>query len=372
MRKIFPKPILAFITIMLVIGSIYWIESTKVRPSGNTTSGDTSIDVETVARNNQRSDKKGQSSVCSGRPAQKIVAPAGFVNTDGEPVTIEQYIGRKVILVDFMTYSCINCQRTFPYINAWYEKYKNSGLQIIGIHTPEFEFEKEKDNVEQAATKFGIKYPLVLDNKYGTWRAYDNHYWPHKYIIDINGCIVYDHIGEGGYAETEKEIQKLLKERNKKLNINAAIAGGIVNPEAVISASGTRTGEIYFGANRNGQYLGNGNSSETGIQNLTKPKGIKPDRLYLDGKWDIKDEFAEAKEAGASIILKYKAKDVYSVMAAPEGSEITIYQDGRMIKKIKVKEDRLYNIIENQGAEEHLLRITIDKPGLQAFTFTFG
>ena len=153
------------------------------------------------------------------KPFVEIVNPAGFVNTDGVPITIGQYIGKKVILVNIMTYSCSNCQATFPYVNSWYEKYADDGLLVIGIHTPEFAFEKDIKNVTTAMQKFGITYPVVLDNEYATWNAYANRYWPHKYLIDINGRIVYDHIGEGAYAETEQQIRKALAERTEVLSL---------------------------------------------------------------------------------------------------------------------------------------------------------
>jgi cytochrome c biogenesis protein CcdA/thiol-disulfide isomerase/thioredoxin len=146
----------------------------------------------------------------------EIVDPSGFVNTD--PITIGELIGDKVVLIDFWTYSCINCQRTLPYLTSWYEKYRDTGLEIVGIHTPEFAFEKNTDNVIEAANKFGITYPIVLDNDYATWGAYKNQYWPHKYLIDIDGFIVYDHIGEGAYEETEAKIQELLEERSEVLD----------------------------------------------------------------------------------------------------------------------------------------------------------
>ena len=148
--------------------------------------------------------------------AKEIVAPAGFINTGGEPVRIADHVGKNVILVDFLTYSCINCVRVQPYLNAWHEKYADKGLMIIGIHTPEFEFEKDITNVERAMRDMEVRYPIVLDNNYSTWRAYQNSYWPRKYLIDIDGYIVYDHIGEGGYEETARKIQKLLMERTAR------------------------------------------------------------------------------------------------------------------------------------------------------------
>src|SRR3989338_3982296 len=147
--------------------------------------------------------------------AKEISTPDGFINTDN--ITIGELVGKKVVLLDIWTYSCINCQRTLPYLKAWHGKYKDKGLVIIGLHTPEFEFEKIYDNVRAAVQKFGITYPVVLDNDYSTWRAYRNQYWPRKYLIDIDGYIAYDHIGEGGYEETERQIQKALEERMTRL-----------------------------------------------------------------------------------------------------------------------------------------------------------
>lgn len=148
-------------------------------------------------------------------PYVEIVNPSGFVNTNDAPVRIGDYVGKKVILVYILTYSCINCQRTFPYVNSWYEKYENEGFIVIGIHTPEFAYEREKANVEEAMKQYGITFPVILDNEYATWNAYGNKYWPRRYLIDIHGNIVYDHIGEGGYAETETKIKELLDERTR-------------------------------------------------------------------------------------------------------------------------------------------------------------
>jgi len=185
--------------------------------------------------------------------AKEIVAPAGFINVDN--VKIQDLIGKKVILVDFWTYSCINCQRTLPYLTSWYEKYKDQGLEIIGVHTPEFEFEKKIENVQWAIDKYGIKYPVALDNDYGTWNAYANRYWPRKYLIDIDGYVVYDHIGEGAYDATEKKIQELLRERMVRLNLSGEVAGGMVSPEGGGSGGrrfGQKSGDIFW---RQSQYL---------------------------------------------------------------------------------------------------------------------
>jgi thiol-disulfide isomerase/thioredoxin len=159
-------------------------------------------------------------------------------------------------LLDFWTYSCINCQRTIPYLNAWYAKYKDAGLEIIGVHTPEFDFEKKYENVAAAVRKFGIQYPVVMDSNNRTWNAYGNMYWPEHYLIDINGLVVDRHIGEGGYAETEAKIQQLLTERKDALNDSVAIPTGTVDITSTIQANSPET---YFGATRN-EYLTNGTS----------------------------------------------------------------------------------------------------------------
>lgn len=144
--------------------------------------------------------------------APEISSPDGFINTEGKPVTISELKGKKVVLVSFWTYSCINCKRTLPYLNDWYTKYKDQGLEIISIHTPEFAFERVQKNVENAVLVQNIKYPVVLDNDYSTWNSYGNQYWPRKYLVNKDGYIIYDHAGEGDYEETEKQIKKALEE----------------------------------------------------------------------------------------------------------------------------------------------------------------
>lgn len=144
----------------------------------------------------------------------EIVKPSGFIHAD--PFKLEDIVGKKIVMISFMTYGCINCIHTMPYLNAWYEKYKDQGFEIVGIHTPEFAYEHKIENVRSALEKYGIKFPVVLDNDYATWNAYGNNYWPRKYIIDLDGHIVYDHIGEGDYDGAEKKIQELLQDRKNR------------------------------------------------------------------------------------------------------------------------------------------------------------
>lgn len=355
--------ILLIITIVLVVISILYIESyridvNQIRKQAELQPNPLSMDLE---------EKEKVYSV-----AKEIVNPAGYLNTD--TINIMDQIGKNVVLVDFMTYSCINCQRTFPYLNAWNEKYKDKGLQIIGIHTPEFDFEKDIDNVRDALGMYGIEYPVVLDNDYGTWTAYGNRYWPRKYLIDIDGFIVYDHIGEGGYDEAEKMIQQLLEERKERLGLDIQISTDIVTPEGVeaIAKGIDISPEIYFGAKRN-EHLYNGYSGIVGEQEFEEQPTIKSDTLYLLGTWDIQPEYAENKTADAKIIFKFNARNVFMVASADEEIPIEIYVDGELLDKdIKVQDERLYRLIEGDDYGEHTLEIVVKSPGLKAYTFTFG
>lgn len=304
--------------------------------------------------------------------AKEIAGPSGFVNT--QPITISQFIGQKVILIDFMTYSCINCQRTYPYLNAWWDKYKDHGLLIIGIHTPEFDFEKKIDNVRAAAAKYGLKFPLVLDNDQGTWNAYGNLYWPREYLIDIYGNIVHDQIGEGGYGETERAIQKALLARKVALGLkDEVVPGGFVAPSNAIEidAAKIKSEETYFGAARN-SLLGSGIAGLSGLQTMPAPRNMKANVLYLTGQWDFQAEYAENKSAGAVITYRYNAKNVYLVASSPAGVRLKVLLDGKPLGTVFVKDDRLYKLVEGSDYGEHTLEITIESPGLRAYTFTFG
>lgn len=304
--------------------------------------------------------------------APEISSPDGFVNTAGKSVTISEFKGKKVVLLDIWTYSCINCQRTIPYLNEWYKKYEDKGLVIIGLHTPEFSFERVQKNVEDAVKRFGIKYPVVLDNDFSTWNAYQNQYWPRKYLIDIDGYIVYDHAGEGQYAETEKRIQEALKERTYKLGMKEVIPESISDPKNKIEFSSGSVGspEIYFGSARN-DYLANGDAGRSGSQTLTIPSEIKLNNLYLGGSWSITSEDA-SNNGEADVVFKYKAKNVYIVASSSEGGDVEVYVDGKLNKIIFIKDEMLYKLIEGGDYAEHTLMLKIKKGGVGIFTFTFG
>lgn len=395
--------ILAF-ALVLIGGAILYFESLKPQRAGNNEGATIPIAFHELASNATSAGRsleetpnpaEGATGAPHGRvlsiaekqkeyrPAKEIVHPSGFVNA--KQISIGERVGKEVILVDFWTYSCINCQRTTPYLNAWWQKYKDKGLVIVGIHTPEFAFEKKYENVLAAVKKFGIEYPVVLDNDYATWSAYNNRFWPRKYLIDIDGFIVYDHIGEGGYVETEQKIQEALRERMDRLGTPVALNGGAVDPQDAPSVDVSRVGspEVYFGAGRNSLFK-NGVPGRVGSQSLALPSQAAPNALYLAGDWNFETEYAENKSAGAKIIFRYRAKTVHFVASAESGTRIRILKDNKPLgasagidvsetdSSAFIKEDRLYTLIEDAAYGEHTIEITIESPGLRAFTFTFG
>ncbi len=318
--------------------------------------------------------------------APELAGISGHINTNSS-LTIGSLKGN-VIIVDFWTYTCINCIRTFPYLKDWHEKYEDDGLVIIGAHTPEFEFEKEYENVKSAVEKYGLKYAVVQDNNYETWRAYNNRYWPHKYLIDIDGFIRYDHIGEGGYEETEKVIKELLDERmqrygKKKISEYEEKPSGIVD----VDYGKIGTPEIYFGYGFTRGNFGNkeGLPAEK-IVDYKVPASLEPNNVYLGGKWKVnKDNVELAGEEGA-IFLGYDAKVVNIVAGSENGSEAMVFVDTNDLDDSKkgadvvltsngsaanIKEGRLYSIVDYEYGTG-LLELRVSGEGFKLYTFTFG
>ena len=318
------------------------------------------------------------------RLAPELTKITGFINS--KPITLADLRG-KVVLVDFWTYSCINCIRTIPYLNAWYEKYADKGLVIVGVHTPEFEFEKDYNNVQAAVEKFHIRYPVAQDNDKQTWNAYDNRYWPRKYLIDADGYIRYDHIGEGGYAETEKVIQSLLAERADSIGANNTIDQSISNPESSQSVNFDRinTPELYFGYQYSRAPLGNSEGYRPDqIVNYTIPDNTKivPNRIYLAGEWKNNADHMELQSQVGHIVLSYSAKAV-NIVAGGKG-ELRILEDNSALDNnsrgtdisengtVTINGQRLYNVVEHEGYGNHQIAIEVAGRGFQIYTFTFG
>lgn len=378
------KKNLSLIVVLILIGSVIWyLESQKASPS-SLGIGDAEIQLsQNESIDPMRIDEKEKAYP----RAKEIVAPSGFLNTPGDqPITIEEIIGDRIVMVDFWTYSCINCQRTMPYLRAWHDKYAEHGLTILGLHSPEFEFEKERANVEEAMERFGVRWPVVQDNDFGTWRAYKNRYWPRKYLIDVDGFIVYDHIGEGAYASTEMKIQELLKElKVRKGEDPSTVPTGVSEPLDVIERS--RTGrispEVYFGSLRN-EYFANGTRKRSGSQTLTEPESIDEGDLQLVGEWDIQREYSMNLSEQAKIRYRYIAKDVFMVLSADEPVRVQVLRNGKPLTEdrgadvdsegfMTVQQEKLYKIVaDTNNKEPYTLELVVEQPGLKAFTFTFG
>ncbi len=370
------------------VQSIAITDATQARATETTTTGTTTQDAGLKTTTASAAPKQDRSAILKAKaakypPAVELIPGGGFINTD--PFTLKSLIGKKVILVDFWTYSCINCQRVTPYLNAWYDKYKDQGLVIVGVHTPEFDFEKDYNNVKNGVADLGIKYPVVQDNNMSTWNAYGNRYWPHEYLIDIDGYIVHDKIGEGGYDESEKAIQTALQERANVLGLNQKISTGVTTPSNAISVQGqmVQSPETYFGSARN-EYFGNGKQGTAGSQTLTLPTTQNANTLYLDGTWNFESQFAQNTSLSAKIVYKYSAKNVYFVASSDNGVKVKILRDGKVLTgaeagkdvaadgTLTIKENRLYTLVNGADYGEHTLQIEVEGAGLDAFTFTFG
>ena len=319
------------------------------------------------------------------KTAPDLAGIAHYLNTT--PEELEARIGDSVVLYDIWTYSCVNCIRTLPYITAWDEKYADQGLLIIGVHSPEFEFEKDVDNVRRAVEKYGIEYPVVLDNDWETWDAFENRYWPRKYVADHEGYVRYDRIGEGGYQETERVIQQLLAERAAALGMQAAAAEPLVDIDE-FQHTAFRTPELYFGyyfaQNRNNLGSSEGFSPGRTIE-YERPDGVEHNKFYMVGTWiNGRDGMSLPDGEDGSVLLRYSAKEVNIVTAG--AGVIQVLVDGAPIRPdiaghdvdpdtglITTDEPRLYNVISAESSSTHELELQVDNGGgFEIFTFTFG
>ena len=316
------------------------------------------------------------------KKAPNLVGIEYYLNTT--PEELDKQIQNNVVLYDIWTYSCINCIRTLPFITSCDEKYSNEGLLIIGIHSPEFEFEKDPKNVQDAIEKFEITYPVVMDNKMETWKAFENNYWPRKYIADHTGNLRYDHIGEGAYQETEKIIQQLLDERAQALGIQTTSNKELVSIEE-FEHTPFRTPELYFGY-KFAQYRNNLGSSEgfqpDRIVTYAEPQKIELNKFYPIGEWKNYSDNMELTKNNGSIKMFFEAKEVNIVTnnigeldISLNGLPLDEKNIGRDISsngKLFVKDPGMYNIIDSEISISGVLEINVKGKGFQAFTFTFG
>jgi cytochrome c biogenesis protein CcdA/thiol-disulfide isomerase/thioredoxin len=288
------------------------------------------------------------------------------------PLTPAQLKG-KVVLVDFWTYSCINCIRTLPHIEGWYEKYKDQGLVVIGVHSPEFPFEGKPDNVAAAVKKFGITYPVAMDNDYVTWKNYKNEYWPAHYLINRDGKVVETHFGEGHYVETENAIRKLLG-----LDQTAA-----TTPD-VSATTKDQTPETYVGYHRAARLASPQPVTRDHSQTFSIPADLQMHQWALSGQWTVASDRITAGYAGASLRLHFKAGKVFLVMGNQSGHAVTatLKLNGKPIGDnagkdapggvVTIDQQRLYELVSQPSVSEGVLDITANAPGLDAYAFTFG
>ena len=320
------------------------------------------------------------------RKAPEFKGITSYINTNQTKLSD---LKGKVVLVDFWTYSCINCIRTLPYLVDWNQTYSDKGLVIVGIHSPEFEFEKNIDNVKQAVARFGIKYPVLLDNDHGTWDAFQNSYWPRKYLVDSEGYIRYDHIGEGGYAETENAIKSLLAERSnlQGLEISNLNQTKLIVPSAPsVDFNQIKTPELYFGYQYAKAQLGNieGFNPEKTVNYTIPSSNLDTNVIYLQGLWKNNPDNMELVGPDGKITLVYSAKSV-NIVAGGKG-EVTVGEDGKGEQtnnsskgndtdpegKLSIDGQRLYNIADNTNYGNHHIEIDAKGPGFKIYTFTFG
>jgi cytochrome c biogenesis protein CcdA/thiol-disulfide isomerase/thioredoxin len=306
--------------------------------------------------------------------APEFVGNEQWFNTPGDkPLTLRGLRGR-VVLVDFWTYSCINCIRTLPYLKAWDAKYRKDGLTIVGVHTPEFPFEREASNVETAISENGIRYPVAQDNEQATWNAYGNQYWPAEYFIDAQGRVRYVHFGEGEYGEKEKVIRELLAEAGR------TVKGREIQIHAVAPSATVTTPETYLGAARAERFTNA--MLSPGSHDFTAPKSLPANEFAYHGKWSISLDSATA-EAGASLDLNFGARRVYLVLGSPgHDRRVKVLLDGQPISGADAGSDvhggavtvigqRLYNLVDLPKVGHHILTLELEA-GVEGYAFTFG
>lgn len=302
----------------------------------------------------------------SGPAAPEFTGIKEWINSD--PLTIEGLRG-KVVLVDFWTYSCINCIRTQPYLNAWYEQYHDQGFEIVGVHAPEFAFERESANVQRAVVDAEIKYPVALDNDFKTWAAYHNNYWPAKYLIDQDGNVVWSHFGEGEYEEAEEQIRKLLGSSGEKSKTTGEISSTTVG----------QSPETYLGTQRARGFAGEPRlRNDSNDYSAAKLRDVNS--WTLDGRWQVDEESITSEADGASLSYRFSGREMFLVMSGPAGSTATVTVDGTPANPgadvvdgtVQVGDARLYKLVKfDKPQSGATVKITFSK-GVKANAFTFG
>jgi cytochrome c biogenesis protein CcdA/thiol-disulfide isomerase/thioredoxin len=305
---------------------------------------------------------------------------------DSPPLSARQLKG-KVVVIDFWTYSCINCLRAIPYVEAWWEKYKDDGLVVIGVHTPEFAFEKDVANVQKSLGDLKITYPVAVDSNYAIWNAFHNQYWPAHYFIDAEGQIRYHHFGEGQYDESEQVIQQLLKENGASLKHAGLVQVNGTGAQAAPDSRDVASPETYIGYERQQHYASPEAIKQDKAQTYSAPVRPTVNQWGLVGSWKLSGEHATLNSAPGKVIFRFHARDLHLVLGPGKNGKPVRFRvkidgtapgadhgvDTDESGSGEVKEYRLYQLIRQKGAvEDRTFEIEFLDPGVQAFAFTFG
>jgi cytochrome c biogenesis protein CcdA/thiol-disulfide isomerase/thioredoxin len=317
---------------------------------------------------------KLQGALATPYPAPEFAASDKWLNTpNNQPISIKNLKG-KVVLVDFWTYSCINCIRTLPYITEWDKKYRKDGLVIVGVHAPEFEFEKNMDNVKQAISRYNIKYPVAMDNNLDTWINYNNQYWPAHYLIDKNGMVVYTHFGEGQYQETENNIRVLLGQKTI----------GNSTEDSGLNYNISQTPETYLGYARTEAFASPEGIIMDKANNYSLPGFLSVNNWALQGNWTIHKQQIVSGNGKSGLQLNFNARHVYLVLGSANGKpiKVSLKLNGKLVtntagkdvknSSVMISNYRLYDLIDQGKVANSLLEINASESGVEAYAFTFG
>ncbi|WP_086689502.1 thioredoxin family protein [Nostoc sp. T09] len=313
-----------------------------------------------------------------------LVGAIAWLNS--QPLTVDGLRG-KVVLINFWTYTCINWLRQLPYVRAWAEKYKDQGLTVIGVHTPEFEFEKNIDNVRRASTEMRIDYPIAVDNDYAVWRAFGNHYWPALYFIDTQGRIRHHQFGEGGYEQSERVIQQLLSESGTDRVGQEMVEVDAHGFEAAADWNSLKSPENYLGYERTENFASSGSAVLNKPRLYTVPAQLKLNQWALSGDWTITRQAIVLNKSGGRIAYRFHARDLHLVMGPSERGtcvRFRVFVDGQPTIAARgldvdvrgegtATKQRLYQLVRQpQPITDRQFEIEFLDAGVEAFAFTFG
>ena len=335
--------LIAFVAVAIIAGASVFV-ATRVEPEDLGGAGDLSVKAQSV-------------------PA--LAAAKGWINSP--PLTPNDLRG-KVVVYDFWTYSCVNCVRTLPHLKALYDRYASNGLVVIGIHSPEFDFEKNHDNVAKAVQQLGVTWPVALDDDMAIWNSFNNNYWPEEYLTDRDGKLRQVYIGEGQYDQKEDDVRTLL---GVPSNAPRAANGG---PDQIEAAA--QTPEIHFGLSFGAQQFSSSQQQLTGgTTTFSAPDQVPVDTFALVGTWNVSGQGVQSASADAAIELRYRASEVNIVAGASSSSPpvtLNVELDGATQPPVQITGDDLYRVLSNGPSGVHDLVLTPATTGFQAFSFTFG